>query len=833
LPLSGFNVIGFISANLGLGAAARTTVRLLLERKQQVSVIDIDPGFGRSGSDTTFNYLKKTGRDPAPYSINLIHLNPPELEALIRLRPQWLLDTARTNVSIPFWELPVVPASWIPTLERMDLILAPTHFIEHMMATQVKRVPVRHYPQTVFFPDQVISSRAVFGLPEDKTLFVTSFEMLSDMNRKNTAAVIDAFSRAFVQRTDVGLVVKVNNPHSHVSIAPQLDTLRNLSARDPRITLLEQRLSYPEVLSLYASCDILVSLHRSEGLGLSPMEAMFLGKPVIATGWSGNMDFMSDHNACLVPYRLIPIPETSSSGYNVRYVGGPTVWAEPDIEYAMDWMRRLADNPGLRTAIGARAAEDMRRRHEECLAGNAFESVGHFHALRREIAERPINAPAAVSGRRKLRVLFQNRINAFDRPGGDTMVMKRLKEYLERNGMTVDFSGDLLDTRQRSYDIVHIFNLTLPQATESFAKNAVKRNVPFVITSLQEDFTRYYHKAVAAWTWFKRYVPAPPDRRKALPPLTAIINGAKPVGPQTSPFAGKAASMLCACGETEAALLRSVFGHDRVSVTRFGSSIKDLSAPASLFEQAFGVRDFVLCVGRVEPRKNQLMLLHALEEIDLPVVFADGGFTYQPDYLEVCRMYSRKGPTIYTGRLSDELLVSAYRACRLHCLPSWYELPGLVSLEAAQYGCNVAASSWGCLPDYLGSSCVWCSPEDPESVRSAVLKGYEQPRDGRAAEIAQSFTWDRFGQETVGRYEQVLQEHTVYSPELITEANLPSEDQELHEFLDRISSLVEGGRIGDALAHYGEKRPSITCDAPELRSIDAIMARLRKGTVQR
>jgi glycosyltransferase involved in cell wall biosynthesis len=141
----------------------------------------------------------------------------------------------------------------------------------------------------------------------------------------------------------------------------------------------------------------------------------------------------------------------------------------------------------------------------------------------------------------------------------------------------------------------------------------------------------------------------------------------------------------------------------------FGSSIKDLTARIALRTGVRGAR-FILCVGRVEPRKNQLMLLLALQESDLPVVFADGGFMYQPEYFDMCKAFARKGRTVFTGRLSDELLVSAYRACRLHCLPSWYELPGLVSLEAASYGCTVIASPWGCLPDYLPDGCISVRP---------------------------------------------------------------------------------------------------------------------------
>jgi hypothetical protein len=231
----------------------------------------------------------------------------------------------------------------------------------------------------------------------------------------------------------------------------------------------------------------------------------------------------------------------------------------------------------------------------------------------------------------------------------------------------------------------------------------------------------------------------------------------------------------------------------------------------------------------VEPRKNQLMLLLALQESDLPVVFADGGFTYQPDYIDMCKAFARKGRTVFTGRLSNELLVSAYRACRLHCLPSWYELPGLVSLEAARYGCTVIASSWGCLPDYLPDGCVWFSPDDPAGIREAVLTGMGKPGDDRAAEQARSFTWDTFGDNMLRQYECALQEHTGFSPALIAEAERSAGIVDLPDFMARITVLVEKGQYGDALRIYDEQRKAIEDSAPELHAVDGLMERLRKG----
>ncbi|HEX2960123.1 MAG TPA: glycosyltransferase family 4 protein [Chitinispirillaceae bacterium] len=380
----GFNVIGFISGNLGQGTAARSTIKILLGKDLPVSVIDVDAGFGRSGFDNSFNYLNQSADRQAPYAVNLIQLNPPEISQLLKQKLPCLTDPTKLNIIVPFWELPRLPQSWIPVLEKMDMILAPTHFIEYMMSTQVQGVPVRHYPQTISIPDTIVPNRVALNLPEDKVLFVTSFEMFSDINRKNTWAVIEAFEQAFPDDTNVNLIVKVNNA-AHTAFAAELEKLRTFSVKNSRIILLEKSLSYPDVLSLYASCDILISLHRAEGLGLSPMEAMFLGKPVIATGWSGNMDFMNDENSCLVPSTLVPVISNAQSGYNPAYIGGSTIWAQPNIDIAVFWMQQLACDPLLRQKIGKNAYTSITERHAECCKGDVFNSIGSFYEHHRDM----------------------------------------------------------------------------------------------------------------------------------------------------------------------------------------------------------------------------------------------------------------------------------------------------------------------------------------------------------------------------------------------------------------------------------------------------------------
>ncbi len=140
------------------------------------------------------------------------------------------------------------------------------------------------------------------------------------------------------------------------------------------IILIEESMPYLDVLSLYASCDALVSLHRSEGLGLHLLESMMLGKPVVCTGWSGNMDFTTPENSMLVDYRLIPV-ESHHASYTPGTIGEGQMWAEPDVEQAGQMLRKLASDPALRTRLGRAARATMLRRQTEYTKGRVADTI--------------------------------------------------------------------------------------------------------------------------------------------------------------------------------------------------------------------------------------------------------------------------------------------------------------------------------------------------------------------------------------------------------------------------------------------------------------------------
>jgi hypothetical protein len=377
VPPFGVNLVGFASANLGHGLALRHTASLLEDLGIPFRVLDIDPGGHRTGHDLSLGPRFLRAGEMPPHPVNFFHLNPPGLEGLFRDLPGLVPTYGRMNVSVLYWELARIPLSWQPPLQAMDVILAPTRFIEEQVRDAVPGKPCLYYRQGFRLPESR-SDRERWGFESGRVVFLFAFDIASGIHRKHPMGVMEAFRLAFPGGRDQEggkpiLVLKINNRGLSPESAVMADRIRDAAARVPGMRVMDQVMPYRDLLSLYSSMDVLVSLHRGEGLGLSLMEAMALGKPVIATGWSGNMDFMDASNSCPVPYTLVPVEPGIQ--YHALSTGVDQVWAEPDIRAAADWMARLAVSPELRAEIGKRASAAMRAYIGEAWEGKAISQL--------------------------------------------------------------------------------------------------------------------------------------------------------------------------------------------------------------------------------------------------------------------------------------------------------------------------------------------------------------------------------------------------------------------------------------------------------------------------
>jgi glycosyltransferase involved in cell wall biosynthesis len=300
------------------------------------------------------------------------------------LRPD---DSVRYTIASWFWELSCVPHPFNAELSRPDELWVASRFVrEALRSAAPPRTPIIVVPCLVDVPMPPRAERSDFGLPDDATLFFFNFDARSSPARKNPWGVIEAFRRAFnpdERRSSARLVMKVHN----LDYAPDFKAaLRDaLTAVDG--ILIDAELTREAMNGLLASIDVYVSLHRSEGLGLGIAEAMFLGKPVVVTAYSGNMDFTDAANSCLVGYELREIEEAD----HIYLASSATVyqpglhWAEPSIPQAADWLRRLYDHPEWRRRIGSAGAATIRSRYSRAAVQRVL--VRRLHEIERSLGE--------------------------------------------------------------------------------------------------------------------------------------------------------------------------------------------------------------------------------------------------------------------------------------------------------------------------------------------------------------------------------------------------------------------------------------------------------------
>ena len=384
-----YDVVGYHGGDFGLAIAAAQTVAALRGSGRAVRAIGLVDRPPPSLRERLGRVVPPPARQGSNRTVALFQANPLEIA---QHSFQWQAEIApgARNVCVPFWELPLVPRSWEAILRGMDAILAPTRFIQEACAKVVGPDRVIHYPQAVTVPAGLGPTREAWGISPSATVFLVSFDVGSGIDRKNPWAALEAFRLAFPGSEDVELVIKTRPWNQVRTFVDQLDRLREEIAGDRRIRIVERSLPYGDVMRLYASCDAMVSLHRSEGLGLHLMEAMSLGRTVLATGWSGNMDFMTEANSVSVPCTLVSV-DPLHPHYQIERSRPGQVWAEPDVAAAARAMRRLFEEPAWRNGLGRQAARDMTGRRRESAEGAMFHSLeDRLPAFRRRSLVGPV-----------------------------------------------------------------------------------------------------------------------------------------------------------------------------------------------------------------------------------------------------------------------------------------------------------------------------------------------------------------------------------------------------------------------------------------------------------
>jgi glycosyltransferase involved in cell wall biosynthesis len=341
------NVVGYVKGEFGVAEGARNLVRAARSRGVDVALIGVGAGGTAREDDLR---LADATTDVAVHPVTILCVNADQTPHVVAELGDATV-AGRYTVGYWFWELARFPEAWRGSIDIVDEIWTASAFVADAVRAATDK-PVRDVRMAVDATPSRAYSRAELGLPDDRFVFLFTMDFGSYVARKNPAGLVDAFRRAFPPGDErVALLVKTTNGDRRPE---ELLALRAMAADDPRIEVRDGFLSRDEVFGLMSVADCYASLHRSEGFGLGLAESMSLGKPVIGTAYSGNMEFMDAANSCLVGYRLVEV------GADEYPHGEGQVWADPDLDQAAFHMRRLAGDPSYAAALGKRAQAHMR-----------------------------------------------------------------------------------------------------------------------------------------------------------------------------------------------------------------------------------------------------------------------------------------------------------------------------------------------------------------------------------------------------------------------------------------------------------------------------------------
>jgi glycosyltransferase involved in cell wall biosynthesis len=348
----GVNVAGYLDTESGMGEAARASIRSLEAAGVPVALNNVASRLRKMDASYASAFIEDN-----PHPFNLVHLNADNMGWFADGRGKHYFRD-RYTIGYWFWELAAFREEWVPFFAYVDEVWAASEFVRESYAAW-SPVPVVRMPLPVVLPAFTPLGRTHFNLPSTGAVFLYIFDVSSQMERKNPLGAIEAFRRARFDRSDAVLALKFTNAEYDRAAVRRLHEY----ADGLNVVFLDGYMDRAELCALVDASDCYVSPHRSEGFGLTMLEAMRLGKPVIATAYSGNLDFMTADNSFGVRYRLVPLERDYGP-----YMKGAQ-WADPDLDEVARLMRLVADYPAEGRARGDVAREQVLRERDPAVTG--------------------------------------------------------------------------------------------------------------------------------------------------------------------------------------------------------------------------------------------------------------------------------------------------------------------------------------------------------------------------------------------------------------------------------------------------------------------------------
>lgn len=403
-PEPGANVVGYVSSERGVGEAARQMLSALRANDLPVATIDSPTDPAKIAEE-----LEGLSEADYPYDFNLLCVNADMLPYVATALGDDFF-AGRHSAGLWFWEVSHFLEEWRGAFKYVDEVWVASEHIANALRP-LSITPVHTVRMPVTPPAAAAASRAELGMP-DGFCFLFLFDYRSVFRRKNPLGVIEAFCDAFEPGSGPSLIIKSICGEEFPAERQELtDAVRDR----PEIHLAEEMVSVGIKNAMIASCDCYVSLHRSEGFGLTMAEAMYFGRPTIATAYSGNLDFMTEDNSFLVPYEMAKI------GPGANPYPADKEWAEPDLERASALMRQAFENPEEAAQRGRRAGEDIRRTHSPeaaaALLRTRMERARRESLIARLQPTTPARASAEAAGGRDRLQHFLEVTEAPPRPG--------------------------------------------------------------------------------------------------------------------------------------------------------------------------------------------------------------------------------------------------------------------------------------------------------------------------------------------------------------------------------------------------------------------------------
>lgn len=342
----GINISGYINKQFGLGEGVRSNIRSIKTTDVPYVLNDFNIEISKFIKDDQNEEISHSN----PYDINLIQINIDKLLQVIDQTDKKYFQ-GKYNIGFWAWELESFPDESKVFFNLFNEIWVPSNFCTEAIS-KVSPVPVLKFMHSIEI-DTPVHTRADFDLPADRFIFFTMFDYYSSIHRKNPIGTVEAYEKAFGKNHPTTLlVVKSSLSNEFPREKKQLlDRIGNNSS----IILIEEILEREKLFGLMNCCDSFVSLHRSEGFGLTMAEAMYLGKPVIATGYSANTEFMNLNNSFLVKYSFV------KTGNLYYFSTEHDIWADPDLSHAAELMKYVFENPQDAKTIAEKGQQDIKR----------------------------------------------------------------------------------------------------------------------------------------------------------------------------------------------------------------------------------------------------------------------------------------------------------------------------------------------------------------------------------------------------------------------------------------------------------------------------------------